>query len=64
MMPVWRSAMTLKNEAPKILLRLPHELKNWIEQKAQENWTSQNAEVIRAIRSRMESEQPPERAAG
>jgi hypothetical protein len=49
--------MTLKNEAAKMLLRLPHELKNWIAQRAQDNWTSQNAEVIRALRSQMESEQ-------
>jgi hypothetical protein len=47
----------------KVLVRLPLELKTWLEQE-ERNWTSQNAEIIRAIRSRMESEQRPERAAG
>jgi hypothetical protein len=41
----------------KVLVRLPLELKTWLEQESMRNWTSQNAEIIRAIRSTMESEQ-------
>ena len=53
-----------QQQAVKVLFRLPKEMKAWLEQEAARNWTSQNAEAIRAIRSRMESEQRPERAAG
>lgn len=35
-------------------LRLPTELKDWIAAQAAENLSSQNSEVIRAIRERME----------
>jgi Arc-like DNA binding domain len=48
--------MTLKNEAEKILLRVPDEIKIWVKQQAELNWTSMNAEIIRCIRTRMESE--------
>jgi hypothetical protein len=44
-----------------MVIRLPGHMKNWLRQEAAENCTSQNAEVIRAIRQRMESEA---RAAG
>jgi hypothetical protein len=44
-------------------LRLPPDLKLWLKQEAERNFTSQNAEIVRAIRSRMDSEQPA-RAAG
>ena len=47
----------------KVLIRIPQEMKSWLEEEAKRNWTSQNAEVIRAIRSRIDSEQP-ERATG
>jgi hypothetical protein len=56
--------MTLKNEADKILLRVPNEIKVWLKQESGRNWTSMNAEIIRSIRSRMESQQRPERAVG
>jgi hypothetical protein len=39
-------------------LRLPHELKAWIEQEAARNGASQNSEIIRAIRTKMDAEQP------
>ncbi|MGR3792637.1 Arc family DNA-binding protein [Vannielia sp. SX4] len=35
-------------------LRLPAELKAWIEAEAKKNGSSQNSEVIRAVRDRME----------
>ena len=50
-----------QQQAVKVLFRLPKEMKAWLEQEAVRNWTSQNAEAIRAIRFRMETEQPDER---
>ena len=34
-------------------LRLPPDLKKWIEKQAERNGSSQNSEVIRAVRERM-----------
>ncbi|MDD9745517.1 Arc family DNA-binding protein [Marinovum sp. PR37] len=34
-------------------LRLPPDLKRWIEEQAEANGSSQNSEVIRAVRERM-----------
>jgi hypothetical protein len=49
----------MKQEAAvKILARVPPDVKTWLEQQARRNWTSQNAELIRAVRSMIESEQP------
>ena len=35
-----------------IQLRLPEELKAWIEKQAEQNGSSQNSEIIRAVRER------------
>ena len=35
-----------------IPLRLPEELKAWVEEQAEKNGSSQNSEVIRAVRER------------
>ncbi|MFD0978044.1 Arc family DNA-binding protein [Tropicimonas aquimaris] len=35
-------------------LRLPPELKDWIAHQAQRNNASQNSEIVRAVRERME----------
>jgi hypothetical protein len=48
----------MKQQAIKVMARIPQDMKSWLEQEAERNWTSQNAEVIRAIRSRMDQEQP------
>jgi hypothetical protein len=50
--------MSRKHEADRVLmqLRLPHELKAWIEQEAARNGASQNSEIIRAVRTKMDSE--------
>lgn len=56
--------MVRKDEADRMLLRLPHELTAWIENEAKRNGASKNSEIIRSIRSRMESQQRPERAVG
>jgi|GraSoiStandDraft_46_1057282.scaffolds.fasta_scaffold3810954_1 hypothetical protein len=45
--------MTPKSESEQFLLRLPHELKRWIEQEATLNGATQTSEIIRAIRARM-----------
>jgi hypothetical protein len=45
--------MARKDDAEQFLLRLPHELKRWIEREASFNGASQNSEIIRAIRARM-----------
>jgi hypothetical protein len=45
--------MIRKNEAERVLVRLPRELKAWIEREAARNGASQNSEIIRAIRNRM-----------
>jgi hypothetical protein len=47
----------MKQQSVRIPLRLPRDMKAWIEQEAERNFTSQNAEIVRSIRSRMESEQ-------
>jgi hypothetical protein len=33
-------------------LRLPLDLKNWLKQQAQSNGSSQNSEIVRAVRER------------
>jgi hypothetical protein len=53
-----------QQEAARVLVRLPLEVKTWLEQEAIRNWTSQNSEIIRAIRSHMDSERQQERVVG
>jgi hypothetical protein len=47
----------VQDEGVRIMLRVPSDVKAWLETEAVKNWTSQNAQAIRAIRSMMESEQ-------
>lgn len=47
----------MKDRKP-LQLRLPDELKDWIEDQAERNGASQNSEVIRSIRERMERTTP------
>ena len=37
-----------------VLIRLPIDAKSWIEQQAQRNMSSQNSEIIRCVRDRMD----------
>lgn len=39
-------------------LRLPSDLKAWIEAQAAKNGASQNSEIIRALRAAMDRDQP------
>jgi hypothetical protein len=52
-------ALTMKAnyEFTRLMLRLPPDLKEYLEQQAAKNMTSQNAEIVRAIRFRQEAEQ-------
>ena len=38
---------------PKMLIRIPHDVKKFLENEAASNCSSQNAEVVRAVRSAM-----------
>lgn len=42
-------------EYSQIKIRLPHDLKAWLEEQAKTNESTQNSEVVRAIRERMNS---------
>ncbi|MBR1233663.1 Arc family DNA-binding protein [Bradyrhizobium sp. AUGA SZCCT0182] len=49
-------------EAERLLVRLPRDVKTWLESEASYNGASQNSEIIRSIRARMQKQ--PERVAG
>jgi hypothetical protein len=53
--------MVRKEETATVLLRLPKDVKDWVEKEAARTLASQNSEIIRSIRARMDSE--PKRAA-
>lgn len=46
--------MTLKDNTESVFLRLPADVKLWIVKQAKKNGSSQNSEIIRSIRDRME----------
>jgi hypothetical protein len=49
--------------APRLLVRLPPDLKDFVVSEAQRNGSSQNSEVIRAVRERMERQRLQTKAA-
>lgn len=49
--------MIRKDEAERVLVRLPRDVKAWIEHEAARNGASQNSEIVRAIRARMDGRQ-------
>lgn len=49
---------------PKMMLRIPAEMKGWVEDQAKRNGASLNSEVLRCIRERMDRMVGPERAEG
>jgi hypothetical protein len=55
--------MVRKEETTAVLLRLPKDVKDWVEQEAARTLASQNSEILRCIRARMDSE-PPKKATG
>lgn len=38
---------------PEMRIRLPHDVKRWLERQSKKNLRTQNAEIILAVRSRM-----------
>jgi Arc-like DNA binding domain len=55
--------MSQSDVRPQFLVRLPREVKDWIEKEAARTLASQNSEIVRCIRYRMDREQR-ERATG
>jgi hypothetical protein len=51
-----------KSDRAEMVIRLPLEMKEWIEREAGRNYASQNSELIRLIRQRMDAE--PKKATG
>ena len=45
---------------PKLLIRIPADVRQWLEREAERNLSSMTSEVVRALRCRMENE--PQRA--
>ena len=50
--------MVCKEETKAVLPRLPKDVKTWIEKEAASTLASQNSEILRCIRARMDGEQP------
>lgn len=46
--------MPMESPKPRYIVRLMPDMKAWISQQAKLNGTSQNAEILRAIRERMD----------
>ncbi|MFG6566987.1 Arc family DNA-binding protein [Sulfitobacter sp. 1A13679] len=46
----------MRSKTKQLQLRLPPDLKSWIEDQAEANAASQNSEIVRAIRERMQRE--------
>jgi hypothetical protein len=50
--------MVCKEETTAVLLRLPRDVKTWIEKEAARTLASQNSEILRCIPARMDTERP------
>ena len=48
--------MNTKENTEKIMVRLPPDAKLWLTKQARKNASSQNSEIVRAVRERMERE--------
>lgn len=53
--------MIRKDEAERLLVRLPRDVKAWLQREAARNCASLNSEIIRSIRARMEPDRAAER---
>ncbi|MES0125897.1 Arc family DNA-binding protein [Mesorhizobium sp. C420B] len=42
------------SDAPKLTIRVPKDVKNWLEKQAERNASSHASEIVRAVRERME----------
>jgi hypothetical protein len=45
-----------KTETIQVLIRVPLDVKRWIEKEAERTLATQNSEIIRCLRARMDSE--------
>jgi hypothetical protein len=55
---------TMQPQVAKMLIKVPTDVKAWLEQQAARNISSQNAEIIRSVRALMDQEREQEKAAG
>ncbi len=46
--------------APQLKLRIPAEMRDWLQEKAQRNFRSMNAEVVHRLEQSRQAEQPQE----
>ncbi len=46
--------MIRKDQSANVLVRLPHDLKEWLVEEAAKNCASHNSEIVRAVREKME----------
>jgi Arc-like DNA binding domain len=53
-----------RSNVAEMQVRLPPDVKGWLEQEAERNWTSQNSEIIRAVRTVMMGAERPTKVAG
>jgi hypothetical protein len=49
---------TKRDLVPK-MIRLPREMKRWIEKEAERNGGTESTEIVRCVRERMDRAQPP-----
>jgi hypothetical protein len=47
----------MTEEPAKMLIRVPRDIKAWLEQEARRNLSSQASEIVRSVRERMEREE-------
>lgn len=48
----------MKDTKAQMVIRLPLDIKAWLESEADKNFSSKNSEIVRAIRERMDHLQP------
>jgi hypothetical protein len=46
--------MYISNAPPRLMVRLPRDVKEWLAAQAERNAASQASEIVRAVRERME----------
>ncbi len=52
-----REVNVSSRDLPKIMVRLPRDVKDWLVEQAAVNASSQSSEIVRAVRERMQSTQ-------
>jgi predicted transcriptional regulator len=49
--------MRPRNDGVQLMIRLPRDLKAWLEERARRNCSTQASEIVRALRDRQDAEQ-------